>query len=317
MHRRLMGALLVIAAMTAAMVVPVGGGLRIAGNATTIELPGAPTVGDCMLETTTEFVQAAVHARSRTAPSPTVPATPNLLAPTFGSCQGQLAAGEVVALVSATGDPRARRAWAEGSGLDCRTAALLYAGLVPAAGRFVIPDQPIGPVAWNLSVNLRATWVLPSRILQDSGRTWVACIVAPMNAGKYQGRIAGAYQGGRLPDELGTCWDQPRVGAGINPVDCGRPHRAELISAGIITDVASTTTAQVLEACRQLAARSVGTSDPTFGGALAVTISPGDITHLPDHGSEPSILCFISAPDGPSLNGTLIGVGDGPLPYTG
>ena len=49
MDRRLIGALLVVAVVAVAIVVPARDGLRIAGRGTTIDLPADPQVGDCLL----------------------------------------------------------------------------------------------------------------------------------------------------------------------------------------------------------------------------------------------------------------------------
>ena len=122
----------------------------------------------------------------------------NPLAPIFGPCDGGEVAGEVVAIISASGDGVTRQARAAASGLDCRSTALQYAGLFPLGERFVLADQmAVDPVSWQLSVSLRGSWMLPSVVMQAAGRSWAACVATPGLAGFYRGTVANSYRGGQ------------------------------------------------------------------------------------------------------------------------
>src|SRR6476661_6284756 len=124
MHRRLVGGLLFAVALVLAAVIPAFGGLRLAGIATPIQLPGDPQVGDCLVESLNDVISNP--------PDPTEPT----LAPTFAPCDGRDVGGEVVAVVQATGsDVRARVQHADASGVDCYHSSLEYSGLVHFVGR--------------------------------------------------------------------------------------------------------------------------------------------------------------------------------------
>ncbi len=318
MDRRLIGALLVVAAVVVATVVPLRDGLRVAGSAAIIELPADPVVGDCLLEPTAEFWDGArVPRRQATGATAIEPATKNPLAPTFGPCGGGAVAGEVVAIISATGDASSRTARAERSGLDCRASSLEFAGLTRVDSRYSVPGQlGAAPVSWRFSINLRTSWMLPSAVLRAAGRTWVACVVSPVTPSRYFGSIAGAYRDGDLPAPYGTCWDRPETGAGIQIVSCDRPHKAQLIAAGTIPSRDGVTTATIRQSCNGLTASVMRRGDPTAGGGLTIKVSP----EIPDRqewrNGSLDVVCFVT-PTAQSLTASVVGLADRPIPYTG
>ncbi|MET0862849.1 MAG: hypothetical protein ABWZ98_00805 [Nakamurella sp.] len=319
MDRRLIGALLVVMVLTVAIVVPARNGLRMAGSGSIGELPADPVVGDCLLQPAYEFW--AEGAGGGVPAEGVQRARKNPLAPIFGPCDGGEVAGEVVAVTSASGTGVARQARAEASGLDCRSTALQYAGLFPLADRFVVADQlSVDPVSWQLSVSLRGSWMLPSVVMQAAGRSWAACVATPGVPGFYRGSVADAYRGGRLPDMFGTCWDRAEPSAGMRAVNCGTSHAAELISVGDVPDRAATTNAAIKAACQRLSAQVMGRADPTAGGGLQVKVAPD----LPDNELQRispqedarglNVVCFMTAGDR-SLTGSLVGIGENPIPY--
>src|SRR6478609_10588483 len=146
MDRRLIGALLLVAVIAAGVVAAKGGGLRTIGTAVMADLPADPRVGDCLLE-------AADRSRPESRPntqSPrplvrpaqtTLPLSHSVLGPLFGPCTDAAAVGgEVVALLSATGDEQARQIRAQNNGVDCRAASLQYAGLRAIDNHFTLPQ---------------------------------------------------------------------------------------------------------------------------------------------------------------------------------
>jgi hypothetical protein len=319
MDRRLVGALLVVVVLTVAILIPARNGLRIAGSGSIGELPADPVVGDCLLQPPYEFWE---QARGRPGSESTSQrARKNPLAPIFGPCDGGDVAGEVVAIISASGDVVTRRARAAASGLDCRSTALQYAGLFPLGERFVLADaMAVDPVSWQLSISLRGNWMLPSVVMQAAGRSWAACVATPGVAGFYRGTVANSYRGGRLPDLFGTCWDRSTPSAGMDSVDCGKSHAAELISVGDVPDRAATTGAAINADCQRLAAEVMGRADPTAGGGLQVKVAPDlpdapAVSNLPE--AEPrglNVVCFVTAGER-SLTGSLVGIGENPIPY--
>jgi hypothetical protein len=318
MDRRLIGALLVVAAIVVAILVPVRDGLRVAGTAAITDIPADPAIGNCLLEPTAEFWSGARVPPDKPAGGTAAEqATNNPLAPIFGSCSGVSVAGEVVAIRSATGDSGSRLASAQGSGLDCRAAALEYAGLTRVDSRFSVRGQ-LGaePVSWKFSINLRTSWVLPSPVLQAAGRTWVACVASPVTPSRYTGSIADAYLGGELPAPFGTCWDRPETGAGIQMVPCDQPHKAQLVASGTIPTRQDATIAKIGQSCRGLTATVMGRTDPTAGGGLTIKLSPEIADGQVWRSSSVDVICFIT-PTEHSLVASVVGLGDRPIPYSG
>lgn len=316
MNPRLVGALLVLAVVAATISVPALTGRRTAGTAVTVELPRDPRVGDCVVNLPVELLGAATETPTGTGRRATEQTgSTGPLGPSFGSCTDGPVAGEVVAVASAGSDPGQLQAPA---GIDCRAAALSYAGLVLIDGRFVLPNPAADdPVAWNLSVNVRSAWVLPSPLMQAQGRTWAACVVAPRDDARYTGRIVSAFNGGVLPDEFGTCWNARSVSAAVERVDCRAPHLAELISAGYVVDRSQITADDLRLSCERLAARVVGRSDPTVGAKLVVKTSPETLSSdTATFNMSVSVLCYLVTPDRP-LDASLVGLRDQPLPYAG
>lgn len=314
MDRRLIGALLVAAVVAAATVIPARDGLRISGDPIAIELPSDPKVGDCVftgagnsdvkagtLDRSTFTTLSANEVESRGPDSVVI-----------GKCNGQPSIGEIAEIRYAHVDGDSLRPPTE----DCRGAGLRYAGLVPADGGYALPDHSTtDPVQWNFSLDLPNAWMLPSAPLQAAGKEWAACVIAAGSLALYQGRILGAYNGGRLPDEFGTCWDAREISAAIHAVDCGQPHVAELMAIGSVHDRTTTTPARISNSCNRLAARVLGRTDPTAAGGLAVQVSPEFSDTAPRTTESLTIVCFV-VPVQQSLTGTLVGLGDRPLPLS-
>lgn len=318
MDRRLGGALLVVTVLAVAISVPARDGLRVAGVASMMQFPAAPRVGDCLPEAAGELLGAAETAPSR-AVSSTVRWRPpesaiEVLGPRFTQCREQSAVGEVVAVITAAGDPQARHQQVQDNGPDCREAGLRYAGLVSAGDHFALPHGTADdPVIWRLSIGIHSAWIYPTPLLQAHGETWAACVISPSNATSFVGPLAKAFDGGTMPSAFGTCWNSREVSASVETVSCGEPHLAELVSAGFVPDRSTTGTEQVKSSCAELAARVTGMDDPTAGGALVIKTSPETIDTR--WASQPvSILCYLVAPDRP-LSRSLFGLDDQPIPY--
>ena len=320
MDRRLIGALLVVAVVAAATVVPALHGLRIAGEAIAIELPADPRFGDCLLTKWSGFglLPGAAPAGAVTTSAPSTAAPGSAKAepsPVFGSCGGKgQVAGEVLAVVSAAGDEAARRAQVRATGPNCQQLAFAYAGLIPTdKNHYGLPGWPAEPVSWSLSVNLQNAWILPDPLLRAAGRTWAACVAAPARSDFYHGRLFAAYAGGKLPDGFGSCWDQRSVNVAMRPINCGDPHQSELISLGTVPNLKDITRAAIEGSCLRLAGRIMGRADPTANGGLEIQVDPQD--DIPRAGARLNVVCYI-VPTKHSLAGTLVGLGDRPVPYS-
>jgi hypothetical protein len=141
----------------------------------------------------------------------------------------------------------------------------------------------------------------------------LACLAAPPDGALYTGRLAGAFEGGRLPDEFGTCWNSRGVSAGIKTLDCTTPHLAELVSFGLVPDRSVVTYPQIRASCEQLAAQLLDRTDPTAGGALTVKTSPERVN--PTGTDSLTVLCYITPTDDRELGGTLVALGDRAVPF--
>ena len=170
MDRRLIGALLIVAVITASITVSKSAGLRIAGSATRVVFQDDPQIGECLfLPAGSAGVGSSVNSGTTGASTGIASNGPTI---SFGQCDGRPIAGEVVALRRVIGADWLRQMQVQGDGDDCRAAGLEYSGLAPHDGRFVLPAQrPDDPVSWQLSIHMESGWLLPSPALQAAGRT--------------------------------------------------------------------------------------------------------------------------------------------------
>ncbi len=322
MDRRLIGALLVVIVLSAAMTVPVLSGLRTPGAAIAAEPHDPPRLGDCLRERPAALNVAPIGLRATASVDSESPRAPVLgpLGPTVVSCAGGSVAGEVIRMVSADGNPADLEGAVADSGINCRLSALAYAGLTSAgsSAEATLPvGMPIGgaagsPVTWKMTVNVRTTWVYPSALQRASGHRWAACVAAPPHNVSYSGSLAGALGGGRLPDGFGTCWSDQAVSVAVESVPCGRPHRSELLSTGIVPDNSKVSITDVRHACTRLAMAATGRADPTDGGRVLIKIAPEQLYQHFER--SVSVLCYLATADH-SLTGTLIGLHDRPVPF--
>ena len=303
MDRRLTGALLLIAALALALVIPALDGRRLAGAGIMVQLPPEPRVGDCVLA-------------SPTGAGGTPGDSPSPFGPTFAACDDRSVAGEVVAVIGANGDLSAPIDSLAVDEINCRRSALVYSGAMLKDGRSLWAGRyPADRVTWDLTLNLRATLLLPSPVLRSAGQGWTACVAAPAGGEQYRGRLAAAFPGGPLPDEFGVCVAQRRPSVLVNPVPCGSPHIAELVATATVPGGGRTPVADIKDSCERVASMIVGRSDPTAAGQLVVeaSITPAaaQFLALP----QPlDLACYISSETRP-LSGTLVGLGDRPIPF--
>jgi len=336
MDRRLVGALLVVVVISAAIVLPpLLAGSRVAGSASAIDLPDPPRVGSCLLYSLpaagddltdgTSVDLAGYRAGQRAHDGDVLPAIA-----VFGPCDGEIA-GEVVDVIEAPGDAATRRATAIGAEQQCRAATSDYTGLDDATARFTdspdatapdatapdatAPDATADPVRWSPSVNLRYRWVQPEPLQRAAGRTWLACVVTPSRPVLYSGSVAAAFSTGTLPNPFGLCWAGATVRVGMGVVDCSLPHSSELLSVGRVEEPTRWTSSQVRAACARVATAFIGRSDPTAGGALDIPVTPPDLDRRVFWDAPLDLTCYLTASGGRQLDGTVVSLGDRPIPF--
>jgi hypothetical protein len=299
-HGRWIGLALLAAIGLIVAAVPPVDGRRVAGSAQVAELPAAPQVGTCL--------------RYPGAARPGGPATSTTRAQrTFGPCDEQPALGEVVAVdvlsAGQVGPPPPE---------VCSDEAAAYAGLQPTPDGYatVNPTAAPGgsasaadPVRWTNPFTSITEWVAQAPSLPDSASTWFACLVQPITGLQYRS-LAGAFDGGTLPANYGTCWVASAPAPGDATVACGWPHLSELIGGGAVGDDA---TDDVVErSCHDQAARLLGRDDPTVGGILSVHVWQENPA---DGQSSREIAGYLRVTSGRLIEGSLIGLKSGTVTF--
>lgn len=317
MDRRLGGALLLLVVALALVVVPSAGGIRVAGEPTAAALPAPPKVGDCV----TASVVATSVVAGEWQPSPIDGPLAGPPGPTtaalFGPCDPTVDMAEVVAVSTIVGTTFGKLHIAAPDGQGCRGDALRYAGLVSRDSIYTLPDAPGDePIAWDFSIDVGTRWMIPSRALWSAGATWAACVVTPPVGKGHRGSIRRAFAG-PLPSGLGTCWVSDHLSAGVRYVDCAAAHRSELIATGSLIGPSMINFDEVVQSCGHISARALGRADPTDGGSLKLVISPDVSMWNRANRRSSSAVCFLASASDRLIIGSLIGVGDRPISWTG
>ncbi|GAA2011459.1 hypothetical protein JL107_07040 [Nakamurella flavida] len=296
--RRRLGLLVVAMSVLLAVIVPQAT-RAVSGTAQAAVIPGAPAVGDCLLqrislrngyETTTGFT------------APTAQIAP---------CDGARF-GEVVGLTPARGITRSERL--QGCGASARD----YLG----AGD---PADATGP--WMPSIRSGVVLAGPDDLQRAAGQDWVACVVdlspfgTDTDTGTYDGTARGGYDGGRLPSAFALCRSGRDV---IDAADipCTQAHAVEVLASTF--DVPATAAATLGRTCDALARRLTRMPDVTAGGRLEVVVNSGyvgaDGTLYPGADADGHVSlaqCLIGVVGPETLSGTVIGLGDAPVPWAG
>ena len=317
MDRRLVGALLVVVVLSAAVVLPpLLSGSRIVGSASPVHLPDPPSVGDCLLNPMPTSGESDLPDGTSVDPAgyPLGPPETVTRVAAFGPCQGAVF-GEIVQVVGAGRDPPAPRIAASAADEGCRSATAEYTGLGEVIRQFTSPTGAVDPVRWDPTVNVRHVWVQPEPVQRAAGRDWLACVVTPARLVRYSGRVAGAFAGHSLPDQFGVCWLQTDVSVAVAFVACSEPHRSELVSIGSVSGHSDVAPTEVSASCERLAARVVGRDDPTAGGALTVAVDPEELPARLTSGRTVDVTCFLTGNGDRRLVGTLVGLGDRAVPF--
>lgn len=203
----------------------------------------------------------------------------------------------------------------------CRLAGSVYIGLdrLPSLG-----DWGVNIAA----VETPSVYAARDERIGKSG--WTACAVAVANRVPLSRSLRNAFTTPTFfPGELSQCL--ARSGSdGYSSVACSVSHSWEVLATAVVpaeyTDVvvtensASYQTAWIATAaptCADLAANLIGTPDPTFGGELSLGQEEWFAGSNQDDlaNSTATVACVIRVADDRELVGSLIGLGDGPLPW--
>ncbi len=306
MDRRLLGGVLVLVALVAAVLTPDVGHRRVPGDGRPIAAPEPPRRGNCvtsLAEVNSELQGGDFGIDDQI----------NLPAPEIGPCTGPIV-GEVVSVLRDVAPeslpaPRYQQAIA-----DCGLNSIYYTGSIPP----VVPGSSGNPaIVWSPAVNFQETYVGPSALQRLVGQRWSACVIGAPFGRPFAGRLRDVLSGGTLPSIFAHCWRTAAM-RDSEQVPCDEPHAVELLAT---TGLGGTpqTAAEVQRSCTVFAGRMMRTDDPTRDGALNYLILAFRDTEVAVPPStellhDTYITCIATARHGVQLTGSLLGVGDGPLP---
>jgi hypothetical protein len=294
-ERRVAGLVLLLLALIAAIAVPVLVGKPIAGVPVAAAIDEPPAVGSCVGEISYPDPAAAGRSGSRQLPVATVV-----------KCAGDVS-GEIISVTPRRRSPAVSTLGEyDQANPSCRDQVEKYLGTTATT--------VIGGVEWNLNIDVDVTTVGPSAHDLAAGRTWSACVLSASNQIYPATPLRGSWSTGTLPDAFGLCWAENLVQRGV-PTNCTSPHRTQQIGYGFVAEtsdsgtgiVSSATPDEIVAGCRSLAATVMKVADPTRGGALAVRV-------VDDASGAPYVQCAVAVVGDRKLTGSLIGIGNRPLP---
>ncbi|GAA2019712.1 hypothetical protein JL107_17815 [Nakamurella flavida] len=146
----------------------------------------------------------------------------------------------------------------------------------------------------------------------------MACVLTPASAAPYRGTVRATLGAGVPPSAYGLCWPTVDLAGLPRAVDCGGPHRGQLMATGSLAEPAAADFAAVLASCRAVTARLLLRGDPEGSGDLVVRTDPAEPPPTRRFAQGPiTVACFVSTADGRELDRTLMGIGRSAVRYTG
>lgn len=248
------------------------------------------------------------HVSGRDVPG-TATAKPLIPPPPAGSCL--LEAGTDVTVVPCADQHTSEVA-------DSRQAFSGGAPLWCGLSRTEPPTRTIATVGWGY-------WAFPlekRRIAFGGSVGWQACVtgLTPPSvrtdsaAAGYRGRVADLADPAKRPVELRLCFDSA---VDIEPappgVSCLLKHRGEVLG---IAWVSNPTDAAMAASCRALATALIGSDRPVATGELLARTGTQPLVPGTESGGNTAfVTCGVQARAGSQLVGSVIGLGNGPIPY--
>ena len=300
MDRRVGGALVLVAALLAALVVPrIVSPATLDGTAVAVAPSPAPVVGECLREETPSYGFTTDGQLTTSQPLTVV------------GCD-ESHAGEVVRVepdlpAVASGRPGERLV----AMIQLCTDTTRTPGVAVAGGR----------PGWRPDLVVEVSVVAPDARQRDAGQQWVAC-TAGVASGPLDRPFAeldaadlDAEHGSCAASAAGTTW-------AALAVDCTLPHVTETIGRRDLTD-ASPTEDELTAGCRDLVTRATGRPGLVDDGEVTVaartfTVVDGVVTEvtapLPP-GTTGWATCGIHTADDRQLTASLRHIGDAPLPW--
>ena len=327
MGRRGLGFLIVFAVIAAIAVVGVSM-RRVAGRPVAAPIPGPPAVGECLLDS----------SASGWLYNPNPVYTSRRLEPCAGPRYGEVVAvipdsrspRQIAAASSDVTEPYGTVTQSEPIMLACSAAVRSYLGL--PSGR--LGDGRDAVNGWSYASSVLPAAAGPDDVQKAAGQHWVACLetnkdpdqqtgTALVTAQTYRGSARRVYSTGHPPSAFALCFLEMVLPSVLQPVNCSRPHAGEVFGV-TQTESKHVTQTQLNVSCAKLARRLTGMPDPTVRGQLTVTVGA---LHVDKNGQEQLgfstsageggwAMCLLLAPEVHALNGALLGLGTGPVPWS-
>jgi hypothetical protein len=311
MSRRAVGVAVLFVALLCSVVVAKAGGLRMAGTAMLPPGLGTPTLDDCLTSISGPLATGIP-------PSPVSIDSAGATAVTFADCAGDHR-GEVAAIRRMQVQPTGTADSADSDGEWCQQVAVGYRSY----WLYRLRDASIG--LWVPVTGERFVAILSAPSADSADPRWAACAVLPPGLEPYRGSYIGSLTHDRTPGPFGLC----RSGDENDRwVSCVTPHRTQVFGTAGGQPLSAR---QGSSACRALIAGMTGMPDISAGGVLRVVVvgggsgptsgaaqggavdGPGNTgTSVSD--SFHHARCELTVVGDGRLNGTLIGIGRGPLP---
>lgn len=283
MPRRAVGIVLLAIVLVAAVAGSRLGGLRVAGVASPIPGFGAPAVGECVAAVSGPVSVGLPMGSIRVT-------TVGETGTRFSDCL-DAHIGEVVAFRSVTESPAetlTNDRWCGRVATEYQSQALRRAGY--ASG-----DQwtPIEGPRFMLIVS-----ALPG----VQAYRWAACALTSPGFETYAGSFVRSVPDGQAPAPFGVC---RLTEDAMSWASCSHPHRVQEFGTA-----STPPTPDTGRSCMKLIAAMTTMPDITAGGLLLP-----EVVQSTDSQEGTTFSCRLSVLGGRSLGGTLVGLGNGELPW--
>lgn len=286
----------------------------IDGVATAVPIPGLPSVGDCVTE---PIPYSSLWISLHNPPTDGTVVYPAL---TIEPCDGPRY-GEVVAVIPA---PVVVTVQVDGQNWSvndrnrdtCWSASASYLGIPGGTA----------DLQWVPLVSAPSLVSQPLPRQHAAGQNWLACLTYVQSGdtvdpgttvAPYTGTLRDAATTGNQTNRLGYCGDDAAALSGGDG-GCERPHRYQQLAIAP-TGASRVSAASTHTTCTDTANVLVG-RDVTSSGDLEVVVTVADDNGLPvsvdgDVPPNATLHCTIAATGGRLLTGSVIGLGDRPIPW--
>lgn len=325
LNRRVAGLLLLVVAVVGSLLIARLGGTRVAGTAIARPDLGAPAVGECLV---TIIGPPAMPLVAPVPPSPVSIASVGETSVRFADC----AAAHVGEVVAYRAVPAADSAEAAdvGSGPTVAptppSSAVDSSALVATAAASAVSDgewcQGVAAdyrehsvarfrdgvdAAWVPSTGQRFAVILSAPTPDPGAPRWAACAFLSPGLEPYLGSYVRSLANLPAPAPFGMCRSSED-----SWVSCAAPHRVQEFGTAARIDSSSP---EALAGCRSLIEQMTRMKDVTAGGGLRVEIAGGKGGAGPGATRSAAVAsCRLVVVADEYLVGTLVGIGDRPLP---